>query len=490
MRKQVVCSRCEVAKPRGIIVQGHNVCHNCRTRLQRHPALCPSCAVVRVLAFKDADGVDVCAGCVGEEPTYRCRGCGREDNSYGVSCGPCTLKERLTAILSDPDTGQIHARLVPLFDALIKADCPQSAMYWLQRPPGDGPRLLGAMARGEVEISHQAFEGLAPSRGYLYLRDLLAAVGVLAPYEARIERTIAWLDELLAALPPEHTRLVERYVRWKVLRHLRNSAARGELTKGVIQAARTQIRDTIALLTWLAERDVTITTATQADLEHYIAIGRPRTTPNGIYRFIDWVRETGVNPALEVTLVPSGSPSVTMSDADRWRHVELLLHDTTVPYAARIGGLFMLLFAQSLTSICRMRSAQIDFRDDGRVFVTFDRTPVEMPEPLDRLIQEQMSRRGQASYANWDSQWLFPGGIPGNHLGTENIRKELVARGIKPQSSKHAALFQLASELPHPILTDVLGISSTSAARWSAFSSRTWGQYTGARREGILQHPE
>ena len=342
------------------------------------------------------------------------------------------------------DTGQIHAQLVPLFDALIKADCPQSAMYWLQRPPGDGPRLLGAMARGEVEISHQTFEGLAQSRGYLYLRDLLAAVGVLAPYEARIERTIPWLDELLAALPPEHASLVERYARWKVLRHLRNKAARGELTKGVIQAARTQIRGTIALLTWLAERDVTITTATQADLEHYIAIGRPRTTPNGIYQFIDWVRETGVNPALEVTLVPSGSPSVTMSDADRWRHVELLLHDTTVRYSPRIGGLFMLLFAQSLTAICRMRTAQIDVRDDGRVFVTFDRTPMEMPEPLDRLIQEHMARRGQASYASWNSQWLFPGGIPGNHLGTENIRKELVARGIKPQASKHAALFQLA----------------------------------------------
>ena len=231
---------------------------------QRHPAPCPSCALVRVLAFRDADGVDICAGCAGEEPTFTCRRCGREDNSYGACCGPCTLNERLTAILTDPDTGQIHARLVPLFDALIKADCPQSAMYWLQRPPGDGPRLLGAMARGEVEISHETFEGLAQSRGYLYLRDLLAAVGVLAPYEARIERTIAWLDELLAALPPEHANLVERYARWKVLRHLRNRAARGELTKGVIQAARTQIRGTIALLTWLAERDVTITTATQS----------------------------------------------------------------------------------------------------------------------------------------------------------------------------------------------------------------------------------
>jgi hypothetical protein len=485
-----VCSRCEVAKPRGITVQGHNVCLNCRTRLQRHPAPCPGCAVVRVLAFRDADGVDICAGCAGEEPTYACQRCGREDNSYGVFCGPCTLNERLTAILTDPHTGQIHAQLVPLFDALIKGDCPQSAIYWLQRPPGSGPRLLAAMARGEIAISHETFEGLAQSRGYLYLRDLLAAVGVLAPYEAPIERMTLWLDELLTTLPPEHANLVERFARWKVLRHVRNRAAQGELTKGVIQSARTQIRGTISLLAWLAERDATIATATQSDLEHYISIGRPETTPNVIYRFIDWVRETGLNPALRVVTVPSGSPSVTMSDADRWRHVELLLFDITIRYSTRIGGLFMLLFAQSLSAICRMRTAQVDVKDDGLVFVTFDRTPVEMPEPLGRLIQEHMARRGQASYASWNSQWLLPGGIPGNHLGTENIRKELVARGIKPQASKHAALFQLAAELPHPILADVLGISSTSAARWSALSSRTWGQYTGARRESTLQDSE
>jgi hypothetical protein len=171
---------------------------------------------------------------------------------------------------------------------------------------------------------------------------------------------IPWLDELLATLPSEHANLVERFARWKVLRHVRNKAAQNELTKGVIQGARTQIRGTISLLTWLAGQDIAITTATQADLEHYIAIGRPRTTPNGIYQFIDWVRETGLNPVLQVTLIASGPPSVTMSDADRWRHVELLLHDTTLRHSTRVGGLFMLLFAQSLTAICRMRTAQVD----------------------------------------------------------------------------------------------------------------------------------
>jgi hypothetical protein len=488
LRKQVICSRCEVAKPRGISVQGHNVCHNCRTRLQRNPAACPSCAVVRVLAFVDAGCENVCAGCAGEEPTFRCARCGREDDSYGARCGSCTLRERVTELLSDPSSGQIHAQLVPVFDALMAADRTQSAIYWLRRTPGDGPRILGAMARGEVEISHGTFDKLPQTRGYLYVRDLLAALGVLPPYEARIERTVRWLDDVLATLPPEHANLVERFARWRVLRHVRHRAARGELTKGVIQAARTKIRGTIALLAWLDEQHVEIGTATQADLEHYIAIGRPGIA-NVIYQFVDWVRETGLNPTLHVDSIASGSPAVTMSDADRWRHVERLLHDTTIRHYTRIGGLFMLLFAQPLATICRMKTAQVDVRTEG-VFVTFDRTPVEMPEPLGGLIQEHMARRGQASYASRNSQWLFPGGIPGNHLGTESIRGQLVERGIKPQASKHAALFQLAATVPHPILADVLGISATSAARWTALSSRTWGQYAAARRENDLDTRE
>jgi hypothetical protein len=478
-----------VAKPFGIKLQARNVCHNCRVRLERNPAPCPGCGVIRVLAFTDTHGAALCAGCAGETPTFCCDQCGREDNSYGARCGPCTLRERATELLTNPTSGQIHAQLQPVFDVLMLAERPQSAIYWLRRKPGDGPRLLGAMARGEIEISHESFAQLPANKSLYYLRDFLAALGVLASYEARIERTIPWLDDLLATLPPDHARLIERFARWRVLRHLRHKAAKGELTKGVIQAARTGIKGAVSLLAWLAEHDLAITTATQADLEHYLVEGGPGTA-NEIYQFVDWAHQAGLTTDLHVATAVSGSSSVTMSDDERWRHVKRLLGDSTIRHYTRIGGLFMLLFAQPLASICRMRSTQVEVHVDGRVFVAFDRTPMEMPEALGVLIEEHMSKRGQASYVSRDSQWLFPGGIPGNHLATENIRKQLVALGIHPQASKHAALFQLAATLPHPILADVLGISHTSAIRWAALSSRTWGQYTAARRASDLEDQE
>ncbi len=52
----------------------------------------------------------------------------------------------------------------------------------------------------------------------------------------------------------------------------------------------------------------------------------------------------------------------------------------------RIAGLFPLLFAQPLTSICRMHTGQVDTTDDDQVLVAFDREPIEMPPVLADLV--------------------------------------------------------------------------------------------------------
>jgi hypothetical protein len=123
-----------------------------------------------------------------------------------------------------------------------------------------------------------------------------------------------------------------------------------------------------------------------------------------------------------------------------------------------------------------MHTAQVTLTDD-RVLVRFQNTPVEMPEPLDALIREHITRRGQAPYASRNGRWLVPGGIPGNALATENIRSQLVERGIKPHNSRKAALFQLATEVPTPILADLLGVSIKTATNWASLAARDWNTY-------------
>jgi len=438
------------------------------------------------LGYLDEQGATVCASCAGHPgqlSVFACLECGREDHPYGADrCARCVLRERLTELLTDPATGEIHEQLVPVFDTIIGGERPQTAIYWLMRRQRIGPGLLAGMARGEIAISHQTFNTLPMDRTHNYVRDLLVAVGVLPPYEPLLERMIPWLATLGDPLEPQHARLLDQYARWRVLRHLRRQADNAQLTKGTFQAARSRLRRAADLLSWLETRGHTIETLTQTDLDQFLTAG-PKSMATELGQFLAWIRDTGLNQTLTSTSPPTSEPQVTMSDAARWDHVNTLLHDESIRLYTRIGGLFMLLFAQPVTDICRMRTSQVDASPGGPVRVTFDSTPIEMPDHLAELIRTHLGRRGQASYASRDSGWLFPGGIPGRPLATENMRAQLVARGIRPHSARHAALFALSAEVPHMILAQTLGISQTAATTWAALAARDWGNYIAQRQE-------
>jgi len=98
-----------------------------------------------------------------------------------------------------------------------------------------------------------------------------------------------------------------------------------------------------------------------------------------------------------------------------------------------------------------MRTSQITITDDRSLHVTFSTIPIQMPPVLDDLIREHLDHRGKSLYASRKSGWLFPGGNPGRHLATENIRSQLVAIGIRPYENRKATLFQLAGDIPAPV---------------------------------------
>ena len=175
---------------------------------------------------------------------------------------------------------------------------------------------------------------------------------------------------------------------------------------------------------------------------------------------------------------------VTMADEQRWQHVERLLHDDTLRGYTRIGGLFTLLFAQPLSRIVAMRTSQITIDADSRVGVTFHTVAIQMPALVDQLILDHVRRRGQSLYASRNTGWLFPGGKPGQHLHTENIRGQLVAADIKPYESRKAALFGLAAQMPAPVLAELLGITDTNAADWARLAARDWTGYIADRSRG------
>jgi hypothetical protein len=146
------------------------MCKTCRRRRHYHPQPCPGCGATRPLAYRLTDRADeriVCASCAGAASVFACHECGREDHPYGANrCARCILRERLTELLTEPGTGQIHAQLRPVFDELVNSERPQTGIWWLRRQPGIGPQLLGKMARGELEISHDTFRALPSDRAH------------------------------------------------------------------------------------------------------------------------------------------------------------------------------------------------------------------------------------------------------------------------------------------------------------------------------------
>ncbi len=144
------CARCG-EREAGFVLPTGSICAICRRSLAYHPAVCPECFELRPIAYPSLSSYNVlvCAGCAEEPSIFVCTGCGREDHPYGnTRCARCILRERLTALLTDPTTGEIHAGLRRLFDAMLDSPRPQTAIYWLSRPPGHGPALLRQMATG------------------------------------------------------------------------------------------------------------------------------------------------------------------------------------------------------------------------------------------------------------------------------------------------------------------------------------------------------
>lgn len=275
--------------------------------------------------------------------------------------------------------------------------------------------------------------------------------------------------------------MIGRFARWHVLRRMRRDAAHGEISKGSTDAARSQINGAIRVAEWAHRHDTTLPTLTQTELEHYLAEHPGGRT--GQHGFIAWLASSRTNRMIRLTPTTSTFPTVTISDTARWASINVLLHDDTMRLYARIGGLFMLLFAQPLMDICAMTTSQITLTTPDRVLITFGAATIQMPPILDALIRQHLTHPGVPSIASGEHGWMFPGRNPGRHLATENFRKELVGHGIHPAQSRHAALFGLASEIPAPVLADLIGIADKTATKWAALAARDWASYIAQRQQ-------
>jgi hypothetical protein len=210
-------------------------------------------------------------------------------------------------------------------------------------------------------------------------------------------------------------------------------------------------------LTWLAERDKTINTCRQADVDEWLADAA--TTRHAIRTFIVWSGEQKLN----------SEPSVGFRRA---RSGQLITHDDrldglgrcligeadTVPY--RVEAILLLLYAQPLVRVAAMRTEQIQVTP-SEILVLLGKEPAAVPEPFAPLLRDHLADRPNLRTANTDgSPWLFPGYRAGRHLHAQSIMDRLRTLGVDLLGSRNAALRDLVRQVPAPIVATQLGCTT------------------------------
>lgn len=410
--------------------------------------------------------------------------CGKDCRSYRDGlCPRCDLHEKVTALLTGPD-GSISQALRPLHRALVDVPKPRSILNWLHTSAG--PKILAAMAVGELAISHEALDRLPQTKSLDFLRDLLVAGHVLAPRQTEFARLEPWLDGLLATVPEGHAKLVRIFATWEAFRRLRPKAATGRLTESASQRARNQVRQALTLLAWLDQQGKTLTELRQDDLDRWLAAGK--TTRLNVRAFLQWAKARRLTGDLHVPLRTSRGPAAPVADDERWTLIERLLHDQKVPVDLRVAGLFALLYGQPLTRIVRLTTDHITHASD-KIAIRFGNDDLVLPDALGQLTLALRDRRGRAALGNQTRPWLFPGGAPGRHITANSLQLRLKGVGVILRAARNAAMLQLAAEIPAPVLADLFHLHPVSAARLIKTARGDWTSYVGQRSTPLNADP-
>jgi hypothetical protein len=387
-------------------------------------------------------------------------------------CPRCGLRRCVDRVLSADG----HGPLQPLREVLLRAD-PLSTRLWLDRTHD----LLTDLDQGRIPLEHTTLDALPHRKAIEHLRALLIATEILPPDPGR---DLRWLDRdlptLLAGLRPADQQPVRQWTRWVVLPRLRTRVERGgEVTVSVANARR-QIEQVAAFLTALRDAGRDLGTCIQHDINAWFA--QPAAICRVVRPFLAWARRHRHLP-VSLQLPPSyrREPRTSRDAELRWDRARRLVDDDTLDPADRVAGALVVLYAQPLTRIVTLTTADVVLGPD-RVQLRLGPDPLDIPEPFAALLRGLPRRRRDSTAEQITTPWLFPGGHAGRHLGIAALGQRLRRIGIEPRRLRLAATDQLCREIPPALLAGVLGLRTATVAHTTLQTSGQWATYAATRR--------
>jgi site-specific recombinase XerC len=384
------------------------------------------------------------------------------------------LSERLQALAAAGDPGAI-AGLAPYLAALRAGDKPWSVLSWMT--VSAGYETLQDLASGRLELTHETLDTVDRGQSTHYLRAALVRTGVLPARYEQAAKLDAFIRGQTARLPAGEDRThLRAFAIWQVQHELHRRERRGHVARASEKLARAEISTAVELILWLHGHGMTLRSLRQEQLDLWLASGS--SARRRIRGFLRWGTRAGLLSTLEARRAQARQHTNPLDADERLRLVGALLANDTLDLRDRVAGCLLLIFAQPLTRLVQLTVDDVDSRSRP-VRIRLGAEPLELPEPLGRLVVELARHRpGLATTAADDHhQWLFPGLRLDAPLHAEHLRRRLRALGISARAGRAAALLHLAQMLPPAILADLLGISENRAADWTAAANGDWARY-------------
>ncbi len=474
------CCRCGRRKNKAGSWPDGYVCRTCSDRAVRTRGTCPGCGQERALpGRRPGDGAAICTDCAGFSQSFACARCGLEGKLHGGRlCSRCALAGRLADLLDD-GSGRIRPGLVPLADSLLAMDKPLPGLNWLWTRKGhtSSPEdLLRRLGSGEIELTHEAFNGLQPWRAASHLRELLMACGVLPEVDKQVCSLEWWLPGHLASITDDgHAQLIRRFATWEVLPRLRARAERKPVTPAARRHAGDQVKRATAFLQWLCGRGLALADCRQADIDAWYAESNEHAR-NYTRPFLQWCMRNKLTGRFQLPQ-PVTRHAAPLPDDERVSQPGRVLTADDLPLRARVAAALVLLYAQPLSRIVRLIPGDV-IRDGDEVLLRPGEPPGPVPGPVaDLLLSWIGNRDNMNTAANRNSPWVFPGRRAGQPMNSGTLAMLINDIGIPATAGRTSAIRQHVLELPAPVVADALSYHPVTTARLAAQAASTFSRY-------------
>jgi len=475
------CFGCHRMKPVAQYVNGKTLCQNCYYGT-RYPRTCPGCGDRRFLT-QIVDDQLCCASCAGTTEDLACPGCGSVQNMRKFHlCAECRRPEIIHKMLADAD-GSIRSELRPLEKYLLEGTTRGDSLEGWQRVNRVSTGVLRELATGQLPLDFETiFTRCGEKQGATFLLSMLVASGVLPDTDIDEERYYLWLTSWLTEQSdPAHRSLLRRYAQWGVSTqpwggyNLRPSDANSRFSR-----LRARLQTCSEYLQFVEKQGHTTLSIPQRILDAYVADSANRHDHLG--HFTRWLKENRLATAV-AAYRPRNESMSTIAPDERWSLARWLLRDETLDPRDRVAGLLVLLYGQPVSRIVPIPRSAVHFNEQSvSITLTSAKEPIELPERLAHAVK-RLYETPVTTHRDAADTWLFPGRWPGRHLTAGALASRLRRLGISVKRSRSAALLELAADIPVPILSELLGISTVSAAAWATAASRDWSSYPALRME-------